>query len=792
MYLRILKKDLKRKKTMNAIVLIFIVLASMFIASSANNLLTVATALDEYFELADVPDYWYATPYQEEAERLRAFVRENGYGLNSVELVQIDPRDILVDGECLEYGNTVVLSDPRGSKVFDGEGKEITQVGDGEIYIPAGIFNSEKDDFREGAVIEIEFEGEKKSFVLKGATKDALFGSSMMGMTRFLVSEGDFEFFNRDGQTKFVSLSVYSDDPDYMEKFNEIDLRTTMNVDRAGIKMMYIMDTLTAAVVLVVSICLILISMVILRFTIHFTLSEEFREIGVMKAVGIPDYKIRGLYIVKYLAISTAGSVIGLILSVPFGSLLIGSVSKNIIISGENKFFVNVLCAVATAGTVVLFCYFCTRKIRGFSPIDAVRSGQTGERFHKKSVIKLSSVHLAPVVFMAVNDILSGMKKYISMVLIFTLGLLLIIIPINTINTLKSDGLITLFNMADCDLAISQELLFSADGKNKEMIYEKLKEVKEFLRENQIEADVFQEIMFRLNISRMEISQGEISIREKKSSSLAFLGVGGGTTDQYTYLRGTAPSEKGEVAISYITADKIGAAIGDTVEIDFGGKTKKFIVTAINQSMNNLGEGIRFYEGEEIDFDLAVGSFAIQILYRDNPDRETEKERKELLKQEYNETDVFSAGEYINYMIGDVAGQLEGVKSLILGVVLCINILVALLMIKSFITREKGEIAVLKAIGFKNTSLVAWQSLRIGIVLCVSILLGTLISKPLTKLTVQPVFRMMGAYSIEFEIVPIEVYVLYPFVLLLATVLAAVLGATQLRKITASETSNIE
>lgn len=792
MYLRILKKDLKRKKTMNAIVLIFIVLASMFIASSANNLLTVATALDEYFELADVPDYWYATPYQEEAERLRAFVRENGYGLNSVELVQIDPRDILVDGECLEYGNTVVLSDPRGSKVFDGEGKEITQVGDGEIYIPAGIFNSEKDDFREGAVIEIEFEGEKKSFVLKGATKDALFGSSMMGMTRFLVSEGDFEFFNRDGQTKFVSLSVYSDDPDYMEKFNEIDLRTTMNVDRAGIKMMYIMDTLTAAVVLVVSICLILISMVILRFTIHFTLSEEFREIGVMKAVGIPDYKIRGLYIVKYLAISTAGSVIGLILSVPFGSLLIGSVSKNIIISGENKFFVNVLCAVATAGTVVLFCYFCTRKIRGFSPIDAVRSGQTGERFHKKSVIKLSSVHLAPVVFMAVNDILSGMKKYISMVLIFTLGLLLIIIPINTINTLKSDGLITLFNMADCDLAISQELLFSADGKNKEMVYEKLKEVKEFLRENQIEADVFQEIMFRLNISHEEISQGEIPIQEKKSSSLAFLGVGGVTTDQYTYLRGTAPSEKGEVAISYITADKIGAAIGDTVEIDFGGKTKKFIVTAINQSMNNLGEGIRFYEGEEIDFDLAVGSFAIQILYRDNPDRETEKERKELLKQEYNETDVFSAGEYINYMIGDVAGQLEGVKSLILGVVLCINILVALLMIKSFITREKGEIAVLKAIGFKNTSLVAWQSLRIGIVLCVSILLGTLISKPLTKLTVQPVFRMMGAYSIEFEIVPIEVYVLYPFVLLLATVLAAVLGTTQLRKITASETSNIE
>lgn len=383
---------------------------------------------------------------------------------------------------------------------------------------------------------------------------------------------------------------------------------------------------------------------------------------------------------------------------------------------------------------------------------------------------------------MAVNDIFSGIKKYFSMVLIFTLGLLLILIPVNTINTLKSDGLITLFNMADCDLVISQELLFSANGKNKEMIDEKLEKVREILRENKIEAEVFQEIMFRLNIS----------YKGKKNSSLAFIGVGGISADRYTYLEGTPPRGEGEIALSYITADHIGAAIGDMVEIDFGGQIKKFMVTAINQSMNNLGEGIRFYEGEEMDFDLAAGSFAIQILCKDNPDKETIQERKDLLKQEYRDTDVFSAGEYISYMIGDVAGQLEGVKSLILGIILCINILVALLMIKSFITKEKGEIAMLKAIGFSNTSLVTWQSLRIGIVLSVSILFGILVCSPLSKLTVQPIFRMMGAYSIEFEIVPFEVYILYPLTVLFATVFAAALGATQLRKISAAETSNIE
>lgn len=61
MYLNILKKDLKRKKAMNIIVLVFIILATMFVSSSVNNILSVTTALDDYFEMADAPDYLVVT-----------------------------------------------------------------------------------------------------------------------------------------------------------------------------------------------------------------------------------------------------------------------------------------------------------------------------------------------------------------------------------------------------------------------------------------------------------------------------------------------------------------------------------------------------------------------------------------------------------------------------------------------------------------------------------------------------------------------------------------------------------
>ena len=306
--------------------------------------------------------------------------------------------------------------------------------------------------------------------------------------------------------------------------------------------------------------------------------------------------------------------------------------------------------------------------------------------------------------------------------------------------------------------------------------------MRKVLKDHSIDADVFQEIMFRFTVSH----------GDRKSSSLAFQGTGQVTADRYTYLEGTPPQNENEVALSYVTADKIDAGIGDQVEVSMGDEIRRYMVCAIYQSMNNLGEGIRFHQDADIDYNLAAGSFGIQIAYRDSPDSKTTEERKKLLQEAFPENNVYDAGEYVNYMLGNIAEQIEGVKRLIMGIILCINILVSVLMVKSFLAREKGEIAMLKAMGFRDSALVTWQSLRIGIVLLISVITGAAVSLPLSKLIIGPIFRMMGAYSIQFEIKPLEVYVIYPLILLAATVLAAAAGALQLRKISASETSNVE
>ena len=48
MLFRMLKKDLKRKKVMNAILLCFILLATMFVASGISNVVSVMNGTDSY------------------------------------------------------------------------------------------------------------------------------------------------------------------------------------------------------------------------------------------------------------------------------------------------------------------------------------------------------------------------------------------------------------------------------------------------------------------------------------------------------------------------------------------------------------------------------------------------------------------------------------------------------------------------------------------------------------------------------------------------------------------------
>ena len=53
-----------------------------------------------------------------------------------------------------------------------------------------------------------------------------------------------------------------------------------------------------AGLLILIGICLILIALLVLRFTLVFTIEEEYREIGIMKAMGLRNFAIKKLYLI--------------------------------------------------------------------------------------------------------------------------------------------------------------------------------------------------------------------------------------------------------------------------------------------------------------------------------------------------------------------------------------------------------------------------------------------------------------------------------------------------------------
>ena len=789
MYLSILKKDLKRKKAMNMILLLFIILATMFVSSSVNNIINVTTALDNYFEMANVPDYLVATMNKNlsvdidetvgSASAVDCYAMENILFLSSDNFI-FEDEDIVIDG-----GTNLVQSD-IWMNYFLSDGSILETVKPGEFYMTEGKADALGVDV--GDKLTIELNGVSREFVLADKIKDALLGSNQLSITRYIISEEDFECFlsveNTEEYYGGTLVYLYSSDMEKVStQIKPIVDNSIRTMDRAFMEFCYILDMIVVGVLIVVSIILIAIAFVVLRFTISFTLSEEFREIGVMKAIGIGNFRIRGLYLVKYMGLSVIGATIGFALSFPFGEMLMSVSSQSIIVGNQSPILINIFCTVLVIAVILLFCYECTDKVKKMTPIDAIRNGQTGERFRKKSLMSLGKSKLSVTSFLALNDIASSPKRYGIISLTFFLCLSLLLILSATVSTMNSDSLATTFGWADCDIYIDSKIgaeCILEDGHEK--LEKHLNNMEQTLAQNDIPAKCYQETMFNL----------PVAFGENESNICIYQGTGT-TMDMYEYTAGTVPQNTDEIAITRIAADKLNANIGDTVTIKTIDGDKEYMITGFFQCMNTQGSGIRLHSDEYINYAQATGYVNTQIVFTDNPDSEEINWRMEEIQRIFPEYEnIETCVETVKDMLG-VADTLASVKSLIVILAIILAALITVLMERSFIAKEQGEIALMKAVGTRNGKIYAYHALRFLFVGIIAVFIGEMFAMPLTHLCIDPIFKMMGMeLAIDYVINPVEMYLIFPIVILATTTVSAFLTSIYTRKIKSSDTANIE
>lgn len=795
MYLNILKKDLKRKRAMNIILLVFIILASMFVSSGVSNIMTVTTALDRYFEMADVPDYFAL--YQNKASDKDVYkVLENASAIDEFRIeegITITQSNITRKGEPLDASNAsqqLALQSDRvmGINYFLDDGSILKSVPKGKIYTAA--FTEKNMGLKVGDRITVEIEGVSREFTFAGGFKDAVCGSELAGIKRFIINGEDFDEYMSDETIKNMYngkiLYIHTADIDRTKsQIADISDSFTFEGSTDILKHAYIFDMIITGLILVVSLILIIISFVILRFTIAFTLSEEFREIGVMKAIGIRNIKIRGLYLVKYSAISVVGAAVGLVLSYPFGKMLMGISTGAIIIDSSSNAFVNIGCAILVAAVILLFCLGCTGRVSKMSPIDAVRNGQTGERFRKKSVMSLGKSRLGTTAFLAANDIVSSPKRYAVIILTFFLCMSLLIILSNATASLKSGKLLKYFGQADChvftDIGDEAMKFMTEDGHEKVEKY--LEDMEQTLAENGMPAKCMTEYFIYPMIKHGEYE-----------SKTALLQGTGTTTDMYEYSEGTPPQNSGKIAITTVLAKKLKADIGDTVTVSYPtGERSDYIITALYQAMVNQGTSARVHNDCGINYLAAVGSPGTQIRFTDDPDDKEVLRRIEKIKELYPKfSSVKTSGETVSDTTG-VGGAIDAVKKMSAVLTVILAALIAVLMERSFIAKETAEIALMKAIGVRNSTIYGQYTLRFFISAAAAVLIAELFGMPFTKLCFDPIFESMGLeMGVEYMRNPVEIYAVFPVIVLAATVVSAFLTSLYTKKIKSSDTASIE
>lgn len=132
-----------------------------------------------------------------------------------------------------------------------------------------------------------------------GQFKGALFSNETNSNPFLILNANDYIDFDREESTHFQNfkmLYVKTSDAeairDIAKDYDYVNVST-----KADSRNIHLYDMIAAYIMMVISIALMITAFVVLQFTIGFTISDELREIGMMKAVGIGSRSIRGLYI---------------------------------------------------------------------------------------------------------------------------------------------------------------------------------------------------------------------------------------------------------------------------------------------------------------------------------------------------------------------------------------------------------------------------------------------------------------------------------------------------------------
>lgn len=769
----LLSSDLRRNKAVNLTLLLFMFLSAVLMASGMLVIDRLSGSLDRIFAVAKPPHFLQMHVGPVDRDAVQRFADRTG-GVEAVQvqdMANIDGTQITfarVDGSTGSLGDSLldnyfVAQNPSFDFLLDSD-NQVVHPAPGHLGVPVGVLTGR--GLAVGDRMTIEQDGQAKTFTVAYAVRDAQMGSSMASSTRFLMNDADFRALyagavNRESIVGFRLL-----EPGRANAFQAAYVADGAAMPRNGQAITYDLirlvdglgDGLMSAVIILVSLVLIGIAMLNVRFTLLATLEEEVREIGTLKAVGLTDRDIRGLYQAKYRALALIACLLAAAAAYPLAGLFTRNIALNFGLSEPT--WLTWLLPFAAVAVIYLIVMGLLRRILGriskLTIVQALTEGTlptAGRRVRRVPALPKSAAR-RPDLRLALHDYRLGMRSWALLTVVFLLATTIILVPLNLLTTLESPRFVRYMGTAASDVRI--------DLQQRPELVAETTAIHQRLAGDPAVAAAHGFTTYRTQIQGENGSEGFLIETGDYAAFPVELQVG------------VLPAGDDQIALSVLNADRLGLGVGDTLDLGWDGVPHTFRVTGIYQDITNGGLTAKTTRAD-LGGDAVRHTAYVNLRPGTPVDTFTAG-----YAGDFPGAKVIGMDAYRAQTLGTITDSLSVAVQAVIVLALAISALIAVLFMKLLLHKRFAIDAALRAIGYRVRALRVIYLIQGALAAGLGVGLGVLASLTLGQWLVGGVFGVLGlgVRNLTFILSP-ALFVLVGCLLPLAIGLGATWAATR-------------
>ena len=768
MNLRIIRNEIAKSKLITAATVLFVAAAAMLVSLATILIVNLSGSIDTLMTQAKTPHFLQMHSGELNSSRLDQFAQSDSRvaSYQVLEFINLEGSQIVINGTSLSdsiQDNGVSMQSGQFDFLLDFDGKPI-QPSDGELYVPIAYMKDSTARIGDKAIVA------GKQLTVAGFVRDSQMNSTLSSSKRFLVGTNDYAAIKNSGiveyliefrlkelsalgafETAYASAGLESNGPTITYPlFRMINALT---------------DGLMIAILILVSIMVVIVAFLCIRFTLLAKIEQDTREIGVMKAIGLRVSDIKKIYLAKYIAISLAGSLLGYLISLLFQ----GSLNENIRLYMGTSYasgfapLVGIIGIVLVFFVIIFYVNSVLNRLHKISATHAIRFGDVSERSAVTKHFLLSKNTLFSVnIFLGLKDILARKKLFITMFLILLISSAIMVIPHNIATTIADKSFVSYLGIGQSDLIINIQQTNDITSKSDSV-------------EKFVSADGTVNKHVTLTTKVFSTVAADGSGRSIK------IELGDHGVFPVAYVEGAAPSSNNDIALSSLNASDLGKKVGDTLKVSIHNRTVDMKVSGIYSDVTNGGKTAK---ASFTDDDASV---VWSILYVSLTDKNNIEHKVAEYEKRFSFAKVSSIATRTQQMFGSTIASINISTKVAIAIAFSLSFLITLLFMKMLITKDRRTVAILHACGFTRADIIIQYTARSLCVAVIAIALGTLVANTLGAWLAGQFMSQIGATSVRFIVDSLLIYFFFPLAIIGVVIAATVIGVTSVKNNTIVE-----